>query len=125
MTIEIPTPPSTATRSAEPPRGLSRTLEELSDEGWRVEIAAASREERRSFALVARAPGAPRGQVMVLHGYLGATEVQMKDVWHVVAHVNELQGDLAVVCLGFKTTVSPMARATADRIGVVFRRVPE
>ncbi|MCE9637616.1 MAG: hypothetical protein K8T90_18105 [Planctomycetes bacterium] len=121
MTIEIDAPARIAPQS----RGLTRMLEQLSDQGWRVEIASAPSAARVSFALVARAPGEARERIVVLHGFLGAMEVQMKDVWGVVAHVNEIQGDTAVVCLGFKTTVSKMATDTADRIGVVFRRVPE
>lgn len=121
MTIEITRP----TRTAAQPRGLSTMLAALDEEGWRVEIAAAPKSARVNFALVARAPDEYAPRVMVLHGYLGAMEVQMKDVWGVVAHMNEIQADSAVVCLGLMTTVSKMAADAARQLGVEFRRLSE
>jgi hypothetical protein len=119
VSIRTPTP----SRFEAPPLFLTNVLDLLSGDGWRVEIVSAPRDERLSFSLVARCGDEPRVRSVVLHGYVAPTEVRLKDVWRVLAHLNDLQGDVAVLCLGVQTSMSALAAETARRLGVEVRRI--
>lgn len=119
MSIRTPTP----SRLEAPPLFLTHVLDLLSGDGWRVEIVSAPRDERLSFSLVARCGDDARGRTVVLHGYVGATEVRLKDIWRILAHLNDVQGDVAVLCLGTQASLSDLAAQTSRRLGVEVRRI--
>ena len=119
MSIRTPTP----SRVAQPARALTRTLQTLAADGWTVEIVSAQHDGARAFALVARSRLAGADRCVVLHGFDGGVEVRLDDVWKLVAHLNDAQGDNAVLCLAPGAVLTDMARTTAERLRVMVRRI--
>jgi hypothetical protein len=112
--VTNPTPES---RKGTPP-GFARLLTRLHLAGWRVELPPVTN-CRPAFAVLARGKG-PRDEpvTLVIHGHSGAQELRLEDLWRVVAHMNDVQGDRAMLCLPPGAPVSELARRTAERLGV-------
>jgi hypothetical protein len=119
VSIRMPSPPRPAT-----PPGFTSALARLASAGWRVEIPVLGGQPRPSYALIARGRNDQQKDVtMVIHGYDGKQEVRLEDLWRVVAHMNDIQADCALISLPSSGDVSDLAVSTARRLGVEIVRL--
>lgn len=119
VSIRMPSPPRPAT-----PPGFTSVLARLASAGWRVEIPVLGGQPRPAYALIARGRNEDEKAVtMVIHGYDGSQEVRLEDLWRVVAHMNDIQADCALLCLPTHGAISDLAVTTARRLGVEIVRL--
>lgn len=94
-------------------------IAQLTDEGWSVR-SLRSGAARAHFALDARRQmrdARGREVRVVVHGF-HSTEVQLDDIWSLVAAKNDIRADAAVLAVSGSYTLSHLAEATARSLDV-------
>jgi hypothetical protein len=121
--IEVPLPKlGTAPATPYCPADLRRAFERT---GWSSIEPLDVLPEGVTYGVVATRPDDGRGGVKaLLFGYEGALEVQLADLWLVLAELDAVHPEVAALCLGHGATISAEAAETAALLELpVFRIV--